>query len=411
MKVVVVHSRYRSGTPSGENRVVDQEAAALVARGHDVTMFQRHSDDIAAWPRHRRLLLPATAIWNGQSRADLTALLDEIRPDVVHVHNTFPMLTPSVLYGCRDAGVPVVATVHNYRLVCAAGPLFRDGKPCHDCLDGRVLPSVRHGCYRGSRAATVPLALEKKLHGNAWRDLVSAFVFISAAQRDLMTGMGLSPERAFVKHNLVPAMAVQPAERRHQVAYLGRLDEVKGVPFLMRSWDTFRAGHPESPLRLVVAGGGPLADEVSAWGATRPSVAVPGVLTRQEAAQVLSESVAAVVPSRWEEPFGLVAIEAMAAGTAPVAPAAGSFPELVEDGVTGVLYDPHREDALAAVLADVDRHPDRYLTIGSRGRVTAATRFDPDSNLDQLLDIYRFAVRNPVSTDRPARSLDRPLST
>ena len=327
------------------------------------------------------------------------------------MHNTFPMLTPSVLRSCRDAGLPVVATIHNYRLVCANGELFRDGTPCHDCLGGHGLPGVRHGCYRGSRLLTVPVVAGQNLHRDAWRDMVSAYVFISAAQRDLVAGLGLPPERVFVKHNLVPEGPLVTGTRQPQVAYLGRLDEAKGLPYLMRSWDAFRGREPASDLRLVVAGGGALADTVAAWGATRPSVDVPGMVSRDEAARILSRSVAAVVPSRWEETFGLVAVEAMVAGAAPIAPASGSFPELITDGVTGRLYDPDHADALADVLVDVHRRPEQYRALGAAGRRRALNRFDPDTNIEQLLEIYRFAVRNPATTGSRPRSLDRPHST
>lgn len=412
MKVVVVHSRYRSEAPSGENRVVDQESAALTAHGHDVRLVQHSSDDIPDWPLQRRLALPATAVWNGRVRSEVSAVLADLRPDVVHLHNTFPMITPSVLYSCRDAGVPVVATIHNYRFSCANGGLFRDGRPCHDCLGGKGLQGVRHGCYRGSRLATLPVVAGQNLHRSAWREMVSAYIFLSAAQRDLLQGVvGLPTERVFVKDNLVSVASVVPEPREHQVVYLGRLDEPKGLPFLMQSWDAFRARHPRSTMRLAIAGGGPLAEEVAAWGATRPSVDVLGLLTAGDAIRVLSRSVAAIIPSRCEETFGLVAVEAMVAGTAPIAPARGAFPELVTDGVTGRVYDPDGPDALAEVLVEIDCRPEQFLALGANGRSAALSRFDPYANLEQLLEIYRFAVRNPVTTGSRPRSLDRPRST
>src|SRR3981189_2087580 len=118
MKILLVHSRYRSTAPSGENRVVEEEFEALVPLGHDIEAFVRHSDEIESWPTWRKATLPARVIWNPASRRDLAEALDRFRPDVVHIHNTFPMLSPSVLYACRDAGVPVVVTLHNYKLLC-----------------------------------------------------------------------------------------------------------------------------------------------------------------------------------------------------------------------------------------------------------------------------------------------------
>ena len=140
MKILIVHNRYRPTAPSGENAVVDQESAALSDRGHDVALFQRHSEEIAGWSPLRRATLPVRVLWSQDSRRAIADSLDQFAPDVVHIHNTFPLVTPSILYACRDAWVPVVATMHNYKLGCASGTLFRDGRVCHDCL-GRILPS------------------------------------------------------------------------------------------------------------------------------------------------------------------------------------------------------------------------------------------------------------------------------
>jgi len=324
------------------------------------------------------------------------------------VHNTFPLLSPSVLHACRDAGVPVVATLHNYKLLCASGDFFRDGRPCHDCADGDVLPALRHGCYRGSRLATAPVAAGLAAHRSAWRQLVSAYLFISESHRELMRGLALPSERVFVKHNFVPEQqpSHEPAGsgtgRDHLVVYLGRLDAAKGVPFLMRGWDIFRARHPESTLHLAVAGGGPLEGEVRRWASRHDTVDVAGLLAPVEAARLLRRAVVAVVPSQWEETFGLVAVEAMAAGVAPVAPARGSFPELVEDGVDGALFDAEDAGDLARVLHDVDRHPQRYAALGRHARATHWRRFAAEANLARLLEVYRFAVDNPVGGRRGA---------
>lgn len=400
MRVLIVHGRYRTAAPSGENRVVDQEFAALTAGGHVVQRFERHSDEIASWSSVHKAALPALSLWNEPVRRELAERLRRDPPDVVHVHNTFPLISPSVLHACRAARVPVVATVHNYKLLCASGDFFREGSPCHDCADGRRLPAVAHGCYRGSRAATVPVIASSSLHRTAWQRLVSAYIFISASQRDLMRGLALPPERVFVKHNFVPPPLAETSARDHTVVFLGRLDAAKGAPLLMQAWDAFRDRHPASSLRLVVAGGGPLAGEVGRWASRHHSVDMAGLLSPESAAALLGRALAAVVPSQWEETFGLVAVEAMAAGVAPIAPARGSFPELITPGTDGALFTPGDARDLAEVLADVDRHPSRYLEYGSAGVETYRGRFHPTPNVERLLEVYRFAVENPVWTAR-----------
>jgi glycosyltransferase involved in cell wall biosynthesis len=397
MRILLVHNRYRSAAPSGENRVVDQEAEALAALGHEVLRFGRSSDEIGQWQLAKKASLPVRTIWSRETYRDLKALLERHRPEVVHVHNTFPLLSAAVLYACRDARIPVVATVHNYRLVCASGTFFRDGAICHDCARGLPVPGVLHGCYRGSRAATAPLALAIGLHRQAWRSLISAYIFISASQRDLLQGFEFPPGRVFVRHNLIPQRDRPLIARTPTVLYAGRLDEAKGARLLMAGWDSYRQKSGEPGLTLGIAGGGPLGDEVAAWAATRPSVEMHGTVSSDRCAELISHARAVLVPSAWEETFGLVAVEAMAAGVPPIASGHGSFTELITPGVDGVLFSPGDPAALALAIADVEASPERYETYGEQARKTYEQRFDPRRSVDDLLGIYRFATTHPVA--------------
>ena len=336
MRIAVVHNRYRSAVPSGENRVVDQEAEALAALGHEVMRFERSSDEIEKWSIAKKASLPGRVIWSRETRRGLTAAVWEHRPDVVHVHNTFPLLSAAVLYACRDARVPVVATFHNYRLMCANGEFFRRGTVCHDCVDGLPVLAVLHGCYRGSHVATVPVALAASVHRQAWRSLVSAYVFVSASQRDLLGGLGLASDRVFVRHNLTPGRSVSGAARTPIVIYAGRLDDAKGTRLMMAGWDRYCAKSTEPGLRLVIAGSGPLGGEVADWASARLSVEMVGQVSSARCAELISRARAVLLPSTWEETFGLVAVEAMAAGVPPIAAGHGSFPELITSGVNGV---------------------------------------------------------------------------
>jgi glycosyltransferase involved in cell wall biosynthesis len=238
--------------------------------------------------------------------------------------------------------------------------------------------------------------LGAKLHRNAWQTMITAYIFISAAQRDVLAPVGLPADRSFVKHNFVPTpqrhdrIAIEP-----QVAYVGRLDEAKGAPFLMRAWDAFRARYPRSLLRLVVVGGGDMAPAVANWATQDQSVTIAGHVTRPEVSRILAQSRAVVVPSQWEETFGMVAVEAMAVGTAAVASAHGAFPELVTPGSDGALFPPTDVNALVEILIDIEDNPRRWDSYGQQARQTYASRFTPAAGVDRLLEIYRFAVENP----------------
>ncbi|SEC09671.1 glycosyltransferase [Streptomyces sp. KS_5] len=392
MRVLVVHNRYASAQPSGENKVVDQETELLRSAGHQVELFERRSDDIADRSLLGKAALPFLVPWNPAVRTELAARLRAERPDVVHVHNVFPLLSPAVLAACADAGVPAVATLHNYTQVCPPGTLQRDGRPCTECVGSAApLPAVRHGCYRGSCLATVPLAVSMSVNRRRWWSGVERFLCISAAQRDVLVRAGMPAERLVVKHNFVP----DPDDRRsgagEHVLYLGRLAEAKGVRLLMTAWDELAAAGGVG-VPLVIAGTGPLEQEVTAWAAGRDDVRYAGLYDTAECRKAIARSVAVVAPSTWLEAFGLVVVEAMAAGVPVVAAGHGAFVELVEDGVTGLLHRPGESGSLASCIRRIAAGPDRNREMGRAARRRYELGFSPAVGLERLVEEYRTAI-------------------
>ncbi|WP_413761389.1 glycosyltransferase [Streptomyces sp. MMBL 11-3] len=406
MHVLVVHNRYSSAQPSGENRVVDQEVELLRAAGHRVGVFERRSDDIAARSLPGKAALPLLVPWNPSVRKELATRLRAERPDVVHVHNVFPLLSPAVLAACADAGVPAVATLHNYTQVCPPGTLLRDGRPCTECVGSAPLPAVRHGCYRDSRLATVPLAVSLSVNRRRWWTGVQRFLCISAAQRDVLVAAGMPADRLAVKHNFVPDPDVRrPGDGEH-LLYLGRLAEAKGVRLLMAAWDEVAAGGGAG-VPLVIAGTGPLEREVTAWAAGRDDVRYAGLLDPAQCREALARSVAVVAPSTWLEAFGLVVVEAMAAGVPAVAAGHGAFTELVEDGGTGLLHRPGEAASLAACLRRITADPARNREMGQAARRRYEQRFSPQVGLERLLEEYRTAIAGRAADgDRPPAAQD-----
>ncbi|MGW2720053.1 glycosyltransferase [Streptomyces sp. NPDC001492] len=392
MHILVVHNRYASAQPSGENRVVDQEVELLRAAGHRVEVFERRSDDIGAMSLLSKVAVPLRVPWNPAVRTELAAKLRTERPDVVHVHNVFPLLSPAVLAACADAGVPAVATLHNYTQVCPPGTLQRDGRPCTECVGSALpLPAVRHGCYRGSRLATVPLAISLSANRRRWWSGVERFFCISAAQRHTLVQAGMPAERLAVKHNFVPDPGATREGDGEHLLYLGRLAEAKGVRLLMTAWDELAASGGVG-VPLVIAGTGPLEPEVTAWAAGRDDVRHVGLLDTAECQKAVARSVAVVAPSTWLEAFGLVVVEAMAAGVPVVAAGHGAFVELVEDGVTGLLHEPGESASLASCIRRITAEPDGNREMGRAARLRYEQGFSPAVGLDRLVDEYRTAI-------------------
>jgi glycosyltransferase involved in cell wall biosynthesis len=391
LRVLVVHSRYRSEQPSGENNVVDQEVSLLADAGHQVDVFERRSDDIAAMSPLGKAMVPLRVPWNPAVRNELAERLRADRPDVVHIHNTFPLLSPSVVAACGDAGVPAVATLHNYTMICAPGTLYRDGRLCADCVGSTPLPAVRHGCYRGSSLATVPLAVSQIVNRRRWWSGITRFFCISAAQRAILVSAGMPAQRLVVKHNFVPDPGVRRSGPGAHILYLGRMAQGKGVPLLMAAWDEITAAGGLG-LPLMLAGAGPMQDEVARWAHNRDDVRYTGMLSQADCQEIIARSAAVVVPSAWLEPFGLVVVEAMAAGVPAVATAHGAFVELIDDGVTGLLHQPGDHESLAECLRRIVASPELNRKMGEAARCRYEQDFTPAVGLQRLVAGYTAAI-------------------
>jgi glycosyltransferase involved in cell wall biosynthesis len=387
LRIMVVHNRYRSEQPSGEDRVVDQETALLSAAGCQVELFARRSDDIATMSALGKARVIAEIPWSRRAERDFSARLRTGRPDIVHLHNTFPLITASVIRAADEAGVPVVATLHNYRLICPPGTLHRAGRTCGDCIGRLPWPAVRHGCYRDSGLATVPLAIAMTANRSLWWRGVKRFFCISAAQRQLLIAGGMPAERLVVKHNFVPEPTSVRAGAGDHVLYLGRLSEAKGIRLLMAAWDelTHRQG---LGIPLLIVGSGDLEPQVAAWAAGRSDVRFLGLRSREECAELLRGARAVVAPSEWPEAFGLVVVEAMAAGVPAVAAAHGALPELICDGTSGLLHEPGDVASLCAALrAAAD--PDVSIRLGTGAQRRYRAEFTEQVALNRLLTNYR----------------------
>jgi glycosyltransferase involved in cell wall biosynthesis len=323
MRVAVVHNFRRGAAPSGENVVVHAEVAALSAAGVDVRLVAMDNDEMDVVPLSGLRAASTVATGFGASPLDR---LDGFRPDVIHVHNLFPYFGTRWL---RHAPCPVVTTAHNFRAMCANGYLFRAGSPCTACVDGRRWSGVRYGCYRGSRLATVPLAIAGRsgAGGDPLLQAATRVLVLSERSRRVYQDAGLAPEKLvrdwhFVPADLAPAPAPAPAPEKAFWLFVGRLSAEKGISRLVEEWPL---GH-----RLVVVGDGPDRPELERAAAARP-IELVGSKSRREVVDTMLRALGLVFPSLWQETFGLVYAEALSAGLPVLA-----FPaNVVADAVAG----------------------------------------------------------------------------
>lgn len=373
MKIALVHSFYASNQPSGENAVVRDQFAALQSEGHDVRLIARHTDDVQSEPLYA--VRSAFTAMTGRG-PDAGTELETFAPDVVHVHNTFPNWGTQWL---RAWAPRTVVTVHNFRPLCAAATLFRAGAPCHDCLSTPVLPAVRHACYRGSRAATVPLALGTR-PGGPLRTLLTeaaAVTVLNASARQVFA-YALGRE-VHVLPNFVDDAPATVAEVEPQGwVYVGRFTAEKGVEGLIRSWP--------GDERLDVIGTGDAVEAVRAAAASRNGVSVLDPLDRNDLRRRLSGYEGLVLPSLWAEGLPTVVLEAMAAGTPTVVSTAVAASDSLRDLGVAETYDP------AAGAADLARALGAVRNAGqglrARARTVHAATYSREAWLTAISAVY-----------------------
>ncbi|HEY8545692.1 MAG TPA: glycosyltransferase family 4 protein [Acidimicrobiales bacterium] len=390
MRILVVHNRYSSRVPSGENLSVHDEVTWLRKAGVDVAVHEASNDDVMDGGLARKAQQAVWAPWSLPAARGMTEVLDETDPDIVHVHNLFPLLTGSVPWAAVRRGIPVVWTVRNQRADCIAGTHFRDGQPCHECRPGRRLAGIRHACYRDSIAASALLTGATGLFRAMAKRKVTA-VAISEALRDwLVDTNGFPADRVHVKYNGIPAPPLDrpltPAAESRTYLFAAKLAPYKGIDLLLDAWA--RADLRGATLRIV--GDGPEADAVRAAAEADPRIDFVGPAPSRDMTRHFGEARAVVVPSTWDEPFGRVAAEALAHGRPVITSGLGGLHEVVGDDagwITGT--DPERL-ARALVEADDDaaiRHRSRAATERHR------ERFGPDVTTQALVDIYERCLR------------------
>jgi glycosyltransferase involved in cell wall biosynthesis len=391
MRVLIVHNRYRSAQPSGENSVVDEDLRLLQEAGVDVRLLQVQSDDIASWPRRRRALVPLQVIWSRDGARRTVAAIADAQPDVVHFHNTFPLLSSSALRAAHRSGALVIQTLHNFRYLCPAGTLYRDGHVCHDCLRRTPWPAVLHGCYRDSTVATIPVATMDAVHSAArgWR-WVDTYIAPSRFARDRYVEAGWPADRFTVKYNTAPDRG-QPREGAGEgFVCLARLTPEKGVDVLLAAW---RLAFPHGEQELVIAGSGALEPQLRADAAGLEGVRFAGQLGLAEAMDLVRGARALVVPSVWYELFPRTIAEAYAMGVPVVASRLGSLAEIVRDRRTGLLFDPGDPDSLASALRELAGDPALCKRLGSGAHRAYRMALSPAASVARLLEIYGGPAR------------------
>lgn len=385
MRILIAHNEYRE--PGGEDVVANAETELLSGNGHEVKRVTVTNKDVAG------LLGTLSTAWRAPysrpARLKFAGEIAAFEPDVVHVHNFFPILTPSIYDSCLEASVPVVQTLHNYRLLCPKATMFRSGHTCELCLNGSPYQAVLYGCYRDSRLQSIiparMVAINRRRR--TWTTRVTRFIALTQFARRKFIKAGLPADRIDVKPNFAAPKAMSGGARtkREGALFVGRLSDDKGVGPLLDAWQDLRV-----PLRVV--GDGPMAPMVS--GCNNPRIATLGARPPADVYREMVRASFLVVPSLWYEGFPLVLVEAFAHGLPAIVSRHGSLAEIVEDQITGLHVTPNDPADLAAKVRWASENPGEMRRMGIAARRVYQKKYTADVNYQQLVAIYRRARKH-----------------
>ena len=380
MKILQVHNFYRQA--GGEDRVFQSESELLTRHGHEVI---RYTADNESLDGISCIAAGLRTIWHQDTYKAVRNILRQQRPDVVHVHNTFPLISPAIHYAAAADRIPLVQTLHNYRFICAGATLYRNGHVCEDCLHSLTpWPAVKSACYRNSHLATAATGTMLFAHrvAGTWKNKISTYIALTNFSKQKFVEGGLPAARIAIKPNFLASDPGAAAGASGHALFAGRLVEEKGVRTLLRAWERL----PEIPLKI--AGEGPLRPFVEEQASRLPHVEYLGSCEHSKVIELLKQARFLAFPSEWYEGMPMIVIEALACGTPVLASGLGSMNEFIEDGVSGFLFTPNDLDSLVARAKLIFR-------TGNAMRGTARAAYErsytPERNYELLMDIYRNA--------------------
>jgi glycosyltransferase involved in cell wall biosynthesis len=390
MKVLLVHNFYQSSSPSGEDAVFKGELELLRANGVEVITYQRHNDDILETAA--RLRSAATMVWSKETYRQLRALIKKEKTDLAHFHNIWYLISPSAYYACRDAGIPVVQTLHNFRFFCANGLLLREEAVCEACLGRAPWQGFYYGCYRDSRLYSVPVVLTQAFHRllKTWTEMVDAYIALTRFAKAKFLEAGLPAEKVYVKPNFLPQPPRPSFQDQGYAVFLGRLSPEKGLGLLLEGWRIMQRGN-QTAFGLKIVGDGPLLEKLQEQVRADSIAGVEflGRNARQECMEVLRGARFLVLPSVCYEMFPVAVVESYACGKPVVAANLGGLAEIVRDGETGLLFEPGCSRDLARKMALMFTDKNEAPRMGRNAWMEFEAKYTARKNFTTLMGIYR----------------------
>lgn len=388
MRILSIHNGYR--IRGGEDESREAEERLLQRHGHIVDIYEEHNDRINEM---QRIQVAMRTVWSRESYKNIKQRISQKKPDLVHIQNFFPLVSPSVHYAATSAGIPVIQSLRNYRLLCPNGFFFREGQVCELCLNKAVpSPALQHRCYRNDCAATSVLSTMLITHRllQTWKRQVTLFVTLTEFARQKYIEGGFSPDKVVVKPNFIYPDPQAGTGDGNYALYAGRLSAEKGVATLLQAWTEL---HPRLPLKIV--GEGPLEPQVRLAIEASPNIQWLGRQPIQQVYELMGNAKVVLFPTIGYETFGRVIIEAFAKGTPVIATNLGSGAELVTPYKTGLLFQPQNPEDLVDKINWVLSHPVQTKDMRKTARAEYEKHYTAEQNYRRLHEIYSIARTMP----------------
>lgn len=383
--ILLVHNYYQ--IPGGEDTVVANEKSMLEETGHKVIFYSRNNSELKSFSPIHKLLLPISTIFNPKTYKDIRKIIKMQKIDVVHAHNTLNLISPSVYYAAQSMGVPIVQTIHNFRLLCPGATFYRDGKICEDCVQKGLRCAVKYGCYRGSKVQTLICVISTCVH--RMTGIYGKLNYICLTEfnkKKLLELEQINPNQIYVKPNFSENQItdiISYEHRKEQFIFAGRLDKLKGIDFLLKTWKKMGKDAP----KLVICGVGPMQEWCEKYITENKlyTVEYRGFVSNEQLKQIISESKALILPTQWYEGFPMTIVEAYSVGTPVIGPNLGNIGSLIIEKETGYLYEPNSMISLIETL-------ECSMNICEKVKRYYIKHYSKSVNQHQLEEIYEKVI-------------------
>lgn len=390
MKILAIHNYHRKGSASGDDQVFNSETELLRQHGNEVVTYTVRNDEFDNAGIIGKLKATLGMLWSFKNYNAVKSLIEKEKPEIVHIHTFFPLLSPSILYAAKRCGVKVVATLHDTRFVCPCATSLRGTTLCNSCGDGHYFRMCKYGCFKNSKFQSLIVAFIFKYHRirKSFYKQIDKYVCLNDNQIKLLENIGFEKNKIIKKYNFVPdaeanlkAVTVEKLPKRYAVFY-GRIGEEKGIRILMEVWSKLEN------IPLVVMGSGPLEEEFKIWADKQDNVYYMGYVQHDKCLSIVKGGEFVVFPSIWYEGCSMVEIETESLGKGLVATDLGFSEEAIENGVNGYKVSLGDVDGFVKVIEKLWNDPEKCKLVGKNARADYENKYLPEDNYNQLMDIY-----------------------